>query len=643
MQPIVLPFSKNTPITGFSSPPNGVLLHTPRIDLGPSFAGAVYTFFLTGTSTATPVYQDGNLANPFSPTSNTVTADSFGRFPAIYLDSTIAYKVVLTAAVIPGGSRTTDPYNVSLATTGNSQLDPTGIVFSALGEALIVTPASGGSGVTLTLNATPANLGAALALIGSQPGTPLLIVNNSVTTGVQTATFTATNKPGTATSAPVGWLPIKCDGVIYYIPLWFDNNFSRYGIGSAGAATAPIVNAASFTFNGDGSITLVGAGATAVPSQWFAPLVTGEGTSYFIGITKTSGLAGLDFLYPVTATVAPSGATYVGGNLTANFTGTTLSTYSIILSTGQQISGCTFTNGATAFTTPSTSINPTPTATISIVAAPEASVVWENITANGLAISANGSAQIVGSYGISTSLTGIPLIATGTITLAGGNGVQGQNLNNGFLVYNTNGTMTFGGGSTPTNWYLPTTTASGSNFFINVTQTSGSGTFGGITNNTWTAMSPAINLYAVNASATGTVQISTTASTAGLLASNTLTLGASTSCPQVAIFSGAGGQADFKSNGQVLGNSDLFHASDWYLPNTTGIGSSFWLLVHKISGTATLTGITDNVWTALSAGVNVGCSGTRASTLTATYSISSNSGGTVICATGQFSISVPLG
>jgi hypothetical protein len=360
MYPIVLPFSNNQPITGISSPPTGALLHVPRVDLGPSFAGAVYTFFLTGTSTPTPVYTDGALTAPFTPTSNTVTADAFGRFPAIYLDNSIAYKVTLTATVIPGGFRTTDPYNVALATTGSSSVEGIGLSGNpnTYGEYTLLTPSAGGSGVTLTLNATSANLGAALAMIGSQPGTPLLIVNNSVTTGAQTATFAATNKPGTATSAPVGWLPIECDGVLYYIPLWFDNNFSRYGGGSAGAVQSQNFNVysasggASIDFMPNGTILYFGVVNTG-GSNWFAPTAAGIGSSYWLQfhITSVGGGIGSSMtingtitsvttvnatVYPLSSslTIAANGVPHGGGTITGTYAISSSVTMSPIVGSG---------------------------------------------------------------------------------------------------------------------------------------------------------------------------------------------------------------------------------------------------------------------------------------------------------------------
>jgi len=50
-------------------------------------------------------------------------------------------------------------------------------------------------------------------------GNPAITIDSSVGTGASTATFSATNKPG-SNSSPTKWLPIKCDGTTYYVPLW---------------------------------------------------------------------------------------------------------------------------------------------------------------------------------------------------------------------------------------------------------------------------------------------------------------------------------------------------------------------------------------------------------------------------------------
>lgn len=196
-----------------------------RVCLGPSFAGAYYKFFLTGTSTPAAIYQDGNLTTAFSPAGQ-ATADSYGRFAAIYLDTSVTYKVQLfnSANTL---LRTLDPYVTPLATTGTSSRSAYGLNIATTGEMTVPAPNSGGSGVSLTLNAGVLG-GTPLRLGGTKPGSSALIVNGSATTGAQSALFAADNKPGSSTSSPAGWLPITCDGVKYYAPFWHGNPFSSY-------------------------------------------------------------------------------------------------------------------------------------------------------------------------------------------------------------------------------------------------------------------------------------------------------------------------------------------------------------------------------------------------------------------------------
>ncbi len=98
---------------------------------GDSYSGAIWYFYLTGTSTPATVYADANLTTPLG---TTVTADAGGKFADIYLDSAVSYRAVLKNA---SGSDTVydiDPYNPSSAdgayiTVGSyGTLDPTGVV-----------------------------------------------------------------------------------------------------------------------------------------------------------------------------------------------------------------------------------------------------------------------------------------------------------------------------------------------------------------------------------------------------------------------------------------------------------------------------------------------------------------------------------
>ena len=72
---------------------------------GAPLPGALLSFYLSGTTTPTPVYANASLTTPLS---NPVVADSTGLFPAIYVDPTITYRAILMtgAAVLV---RDTDP------------------------------------------------------------------------------------------------------------------------------------------------------------------------------------------------------------------------------------------------------------------------------------------------------------------------------------------------------------------------------------------------------------------------------------------------------------------------------------------------------------------------------------------------------
>jgi hypothetical protein len=192
----------------------------PLSSLGVSLPNGYYNFYVSGTTNPAIVYQDAGLTLPFpaaslngsSPLFSVIQADGTGAMPPIFLNPEIIYRVQLyssTWTLIED----VDPFVPSMPVTGNGQL-----VLDAQGELTMNAPVPGGSGVTLTVNSRSG--GTALELVGSGAGSPAIIANTTVVVGTQTATFTATNKPGSGTTAPTKWLPITCDGGTYYIPLW---------------------------------------------------------------------------------------------------------------------------------------------------------------------------------------------------------------------------------------------------------------------------------------------------------------------------------------------------------------------------------------------------------------------------------------
>jgi hypothetical protein len=69
--------------------------HRAFTTAGVPASGEKLYFYLSGGTTPTPVYSDAGLTTPLS---NPVVADSAGRFPAIYLDGAISYRVVQETA-----------------------------------------------------------------------------------------------------------------------------------------------------------------------------------------------------------------------------------------------------------------------------------------------------------------------------------------------------------------------------------------------------------------------------------------------------------------------------------------------------------------------------------------------------------------
>jgi hypothetical protein len=192
----------------------------PLSSVGVAMPGAYYNFYVSGSSTPATVYQDAACTLPW-PTAalngsaaiySVVQADGTGAFAPIYLLPTTIYRVQLYSSTWQL-IEDVDPYVPSMPVTGNGQ-----ILVDAEGEFTIAAPIPGGTGVTLTVNARSG--GYAVELVGAGAGSPAVIANTTVIVGTQTATFAATNKPGSGTTAPTKWLPIQCDGATYYIPLW---------------------------------------------------------------------------------------------------------------------------------------------------------------------------------------------------------------------------------------------------------------------------------------------------------------------------------------------------------------------------------------------------------------------------------------
>jgi len=543
----------------------GQPLYEPRVNYGPAFANYSWQFFLTGTATPANIYQDQNLTTPFSPTANKATADSNGRFPPIYLDPSVIYKAQLynASSVLV---RTQDPYQAPLPTWGTSQLQATGPKITAFNE-VTTSNSAGGTGNALTVNATPPG-GACVKISGTIPGAVTLEIDSSATTGAQTATFTATNKPGIATSAPVAWLPIKCDGTVYYTPLWRGDTFVP--LPPIPTAYGQTISSDTVEFNGDGSTSLTGVGATASPPAWYIPTTTGIGSSYYINITKTGGLSGLTFTHAVGS--------------------------------------------------------------------------WTNIGSGaGLTIGSTGQGQVTGTYQLSTSGTGSPVVASGTISCQNGNGPQNTNYSGtASLVLGGNGTATVGG-SGATNWYLPTTGNIGSSYWVNVTFGSSSPTGlsftaaqGSWTNITNGGLTIGMSSFFNNATISGSYQLSSNSGGTAIVGQGSISLTGT----------GVGPTYSGTENLVLAGNGTATLAgsgsSNWYNPTTTNIGSSYWVSIARSGGTSgvNFTAAQGSFTNITNGGLTIGITNyfTNVS-VNGTMSVAPSAGGTPVLATYSVSLS----
>jgi hypothetical protein len=545
----------------------GITYREAQVCLGVTFANSTYKFFLSGTSTPANVYQNGTLTTPFPITGN-VQADNFGRFPPIYLNPSVIYRVqFFNGANVQQWQQ--DPYVPPLSTVGTSSLSAFGVNIATTGEVTVPAPNSGGSGISLTLNAGALG-SAALRLIGTLPGNSALIVNSSATTGAQTATFTASNKPGTATSAPAGWLPITCDGVQYYTPIWHGNSFTPYT--SQPTALGEVIVGSSVTLTGTGLTTVVGGSAT--PSNWFTPTSTGIGASYYINITKTSGLSAVAFS-------AAQGS-------------------------------------------------------------------WVNIGAGGLTISSNAQSPISGTYQLSTSITGSPVVASGTITLSNNNGVQSPTYNGAAnLVLGGDGTATLNGAGA-SNWFAPTTSNTGSGFWINITRTGGTtGTNFSAAQGAWTNITNGgltIGLTGGTGltNATGTYIIASDSGGVNQLGSGTVTLTGGTNVDS----SNWSGTTPLNLAGNGAATLNGVSTSDWYTPNASNVGSGYWINITRTGGTAGVNfTAAQGSWTNITnGGLTIDISGytgdVGTATASGTYQISSSSSGSPVLGSGNISLSI---
>lgn len=171
---------------------------------------------LTGTGTALSVIGTGTARGVIEFGCATATVLAMGQFAA-YNGSTLA---ALTQYVSDGVNTDAGEMKIFTKATGvaiSEKLRVTGI-----GQLLVTAGSAAAPAISWLLDTDTgffrdtANQ-IAIALGGSQA----LQFNGVTTTGAQTATFTATNKPGSGTAGPIAWLPVlTAGGTQGYIPIF---------------------------------------------------------------------------------------------------------------------------------------------------------------------------------------------------------------------------------------------------------------------------------------------------------------------------------------------------------------------------------------------------------------------------------------
>lgn len=234
---------------------------------GQPYAGGFLNFYVSGTSTRTPTFQDEGLSIP---NTNPVVLDSAGDAGNIFLDPGILYKVVLTDSnnnpiwtfdpVIPTDSSTgpgfTPIVSCNASGTNSIVLTPitpsqqpalysnyqvfafvpvstsTGAVNAQVGtlpsESVFVSPGVQAGAGTFVINGGPYFLAYGSLVAGSGPGFLLLNLPTNIFDALPSTGHVAFTL---APSAPAGWLMF---------------NDSTFGSAASGASSANIANLALF-------------------------------------------------------------------------------------------------------------------------------------------------------------------------------------------------------------------------------------------------------------------------------------------------------------------------------------------------------------------------------------------------------------
>ena len=253
----------------------GVLLPAPVFVAvngdGEPVSGALLQFYLTGTTTPTPVYADAGLTTPLS---NPVVANSAGQFPAIYLDPTVTYRIQWQT---PTGGMIADIDPATLDVNAATQLQ----VNAGTASGVYVSPATlaGWTGVLTALGYTPMNVAGV--------GNP----NGAMTGELQLATGIG---PTSDHSAGFRGLPINEQDANYTLALDDAGKMVRCNNAGAVTYTIPLNAAVAFPLGTTIVIRNIGAGVlTLQPPGGGYLWIPGSAGATGTGVAHTMSQGGM--------------------------------------------------------------------------------------------------------------------------------------------------------------------------------------------------------------------------------------------------------------------------------------------------------------------------------------------------------------
>jgi hypothetical protein len=188
----------------------GMLLPVPALRAvdanGVPLNGALLQFYLSGTTTPTPVYTDKTLGTPLS---NPVVSNSAGLFPPIYIDPTITYRAqLLTAAMslVQDIDPVAQPPIIGAGSITSSML-AAGVALANLGYTPVNKAGDTATNLLLAASALAVNSAGFLGCpVNEQDGAYTFALSDAgkMVRGASVSAFTWTIPPNSAVAFPQG-------------------------------------------------------------------------------------------------------------------------------------------------------------------------------------------------------------------------------------------------------------------------------------------------------------------------------------------------------------------------------------------------------------------------------------------------------